>query len=331
MQLHMDFPRFYEHLQTRIRIFPGDLTSPQFGLNRDDYDRLIHTTDSVIHCAASLNRKSEKSCLNVNLRGTLEVLQLARRSHYYHGLRRFSNVSTVAVAGKRRTRWSPKIVPSTGIVRTTIPTRAPRSSASTWFANCCPTCPSPSSVPASCWATAAFRKPRSSTWCEAFVFLASLKALPFRPNDKIDIVNVDFVADAIASLHQKAEPKYDTYHLSSGRDSQTFREVTTALAAAQQKRGPVFLPVFEKPFSSVVNSLANRSGSLAHGAALMKVFMPYLVWNTVFDNTRVTSELGRKPVPFSQYSLGLLKFSRESNFTYHYKPWPAASAGGSAA
>jgi nucleoside-diphosphate-sugar epimerase len=144
-------------------------------------------------------------------------------------------------------------------------------------------------------------------------------------------VNVDFVADAIASLHQKAEPRYDTYHLSSGRDSQTFREVTTALAAAQQKRGPVFLPVFEKPFSSVVNSLANRSGSLAHGAALMKVFMPYLVWNTVFDNTRVTSELGRKPVPFSQYSLGLLKFSRESNFTYSYKPWPAASAGGSAA
>ena len=43
----------------------------------------------------------------------------------------------------------------------------------------------------------------------------------------------------------------------------------------------------------------------------MKVFMPYLVWNTVFDNTRVTQELGRKPVPFSQYSYPLLKFSRE--------------------
>ena len=44
----------------------------------------------------------------------------------------------------------------------------------------------------------------------------------------------------------------------------------------------------------------------------MKVFMPYLVWNTVFDNTRVTSELGRKPVPFSRYSYPLLKFSRET-------------------
>ena len=61
----------------------------------------MHTTDSVIHCAASLNRKSEKSCLNVNLRGTLEVLTLARHAEHYHGLRRFSEVSTVAVAGKR--------------------------------------------------------------------------------------------------------------------------------------------------------------------------------------------------------------------------------------
>ena len=65
-----------------------------------------------------------------------------------------------------------------------------------------------------------------------------------------------------------------------------------------------------------VNFLSNRKGPLGYGASLMKVFMPYLVWNTVFDNTRVTSELGRKPVPFSQYSFPLLKFSRENNFTY---------------
>ena len=68
LQLHLQFPQFYEYLQSKIRIFRGDLTSPQFGLDPSDYDRLIHTTDSVIHCAASLNRKSEKSCLNVNLR-----------------------------------------------------------------------------------------------------------------------------------------------------------------------------------------------------------------------------------------------------------------------
>jgi hypothetical protein len=51
----------------------------------------------------------------------------------------------------------------------------------------------------------------------------------------------------------------------------------------------------------------------------------------VFDNTRVTSELGRKPVPFSQYSFPLLKFSRENKFEYQYKPWPNAVAGGASA
>jgi len=165
---------------------------------------------------------------------------------------------------------------------------------------------------------------------QAFAFLAELPVLPFRPSDKVDIVNVDFVAEAIAALHQKDQPQYDTYHLSSGRQSQTFRELTMALAAAQNRRGPIYMPLLERPFAGTVNWLANHKGTVGHGASLMKVFMPYLTWNTIFDNTRVVSELRRKPVPFSQYSYPLLKFSRENNFSYVYKPWPR-TAGGSAA
>src|SRR5262249_34179055 len=99
MQLHLNFPEFQEALETRISIYRGDLTDPRFGLDNAEYSRLVGTTESVIHCAASLNRKSEKTCLNVNLRGTLEVAQLGRRAQDAHGLRRFSEVSTVAVAG----------------------------------------------------------------------------------------------------------------------------------------------------------------------------------------------------------------------------------------
>ena len=332
MQLHMDFPRFYEHLQTRIRIFIGDLTTPQFGLDRDTYDRLIHTTDSVIHCAASLNRKSEKTCLNVNLRGTLEVVQLARRSHYYHGLRRFSNVSTVAVAGKRANEV---VVEDRAIEwdRSDYdPYARTKKFCEHMVRELLPDVPITIFRPSIVLGDSRYPQTTQFDMVKAFVFLAGLPALPFRPNDKIDIVNVDFVADAISTLHSKENPQYDTYHLSSGTGSQTFREVTNALAAAQEKRAPVFVPFMEKPFSGSVNTLANRKGSLGHGAALMKVFMPYLVWNTVFDNTRATTELGRKPVPFSQYSFPLLKFSREGNFTYPYQDWPTAKkAGGSAA
>ena len=102
LQLHFEFPEFLEYLESRVRIFRGDLTSERFGLNDEEYHALVDSTDSILHCAASLNRKSEKQCLNVNLRGSLEVIQLARRAQNRHGLRRYSHVSTVAVAGKRQ-------------------------------------------------------------------------------------------------------------------------------------------------------------------------------------------------------------------------------------
>jgi thioester reductase-like protein len=330
LQLHMDFPRFYECLQTRIRIFCGDLTDSQFGLGRDDYDRLIHTTDSIIHCAASLNRKSEKTCMNVNLRGTLEVLQLARHSHHYHGLRRFSQVSTVAVAGKRQN----EVVTEDKSIDWERSDYDPYARTKKFCEHMIRQLLS--DVPLTIFRPSIVlgdsRRPETTQFdmVKAFVFLAGLKALPFRPKDKIDIVNVDFVADAIATLHQREKTLYDTYHLSSGVESQTFRELTTALAASQQKRAPLFLPFLGKPFASTVNTLANRKGGIGYGASLMKVFMPYLQWNTVFDNTRVTTELGRKPVPFSQYSYPLLKFSQDTNFTYSYQDWPA-KVGGSAA
>jgi thioester reductase-like protein len=330
LQLHLDFPRFYESLQTRVRIFCGDLTSPRFGLAQDDYDRLIHTTDSVIHCAASLNRKSEKSCLNVNLRGTLEVLQLAMRAHYYHGLRRFSHVSTVAVAGKRQD----EVVTEDNAIdwdRSDYdPYARTKKFCEHMIRQLLPEVPITIFRPSIVLGDSRKAETTQFDMVKAFVFLAGLPVLPFRPDDRIDIVNVDFVADAIATLHQKEKTQHDTYHLSSGRSSQTFRELTHALAAAQQKRAPVFMPVLERPFSGTVNVLSNYKSKVSYGASLMKVFMPYLVWNTVFDNTRVTSELNRRPVPFSQYSLSLLKFSRSTNFTYPYQGWPA-KVGGSAA
>src|SRR5437016_13269623 len=92
----------------------------------------------------------------------------------------------------------------------------------------------------------------------AFVFLAGLPVLPFRSQDRIDIVNVDFVADAIATLHQKENPQYDMYYLSSGTDSQTFRQVTSALAAAQNKRGRIFLHFRDTPITTGADMFSNR-------------------------------------------------------------------------
>ena len=326
LQLHMDFDHFDVAMRSRVCVFLGDLTSERFGLSPDDYRRLAQSTNSVIHCAASLNRKSEKACLNVNLRGTLEVILLASRSHEDHGLRRFSHVSTVAVAGQRanevveedssidwnRSDYDPYARTkkfSEHMIRHLLP-----GVQRTIFR--------PSIV------LGDSRRPETNQFdmVRAFVFLAGLPVLPFRPSDKLDIVPVDYVADAIVTLHLKPNPAHEIYHLSSGTSSETFSELTGALAKAQGKRGPMFMPSLEGPSSKMVNSLARRAGKIGGLATLLKVFLPYLVWNTVFDNRRVVEETGRAPAPFSQYCYPLLRFSRENHFQYKYRPLPHDSS-----
>ncbi len=325
MQLHLDFPRFREFLETRISIFNGDLTEPQFGLSAADYTHLLGTTESVIHCAASLNRKSEKSCLNVNLRGTLEVVQLARRAHDAHGLRRFSEVSTVAVAGQRRHEIVAEDASIDWNRSDYDPYARTKKFCEHMVREILPDVPRTVFRPSIVLGDS--RRPETTQFdmVRAFVFFAGLPVLPFRASDKIDIVPVNYVAESIVALHQKQNPAHEIYHLSSGTGSETFHRVTRALAEAAGKMQPLFWPGLERNFTSVVNWLSNSRGPTGRAASLLKVFMPYLVWDTVFENSRVVAEMGRAPEPFSSYCYPLLRFSREHHFSYPYLPWPGST------
>jgi len=230
LQLHMDFSRFREYLDSRVTIFRGDLTDWRLGLDAADYGRLVASTDSIIHCAASLNRRSEKSCMNVNLRGTLEVIHLAQRIG--GGLRRFSFVSTVAVAGRRQDEVVAEDRSIEWDRSDWDPTRAQKNSANIWCANCCRTFRRLFSGRASCSAIRAMEPPRNSKWCARLCFSRACPCCRCGQNDRIDIMPVDYVAEAIVALHQKEKPAHDIYHLSSGTGSETCRQITDALAKA---------------------------------------------------------------------------------------------------
>jgi thioester reductase-like protein len=323
LQLHFEFPEFLEYLNSRVRIFRGDLTAELFGLPDTEYHALVDTTDSVIHCAASLNRKSEKQCLNVNLRGTLEVIQLARRAQDRNGLRRYSHVSTVAVAGKRKNEvvtedeaidWSRSDYDPYARTKKFCEHMAHRllpDVAKTIFR------------PAIVLGDSRRAETSQFDMVQAFHVLAKLPVLPLRPHDRIDIVPADYVGKAIVSIHQKEPAAHGIYHLSSGTGSQTYMELTEAIAKAGGMSRPLFWPWLGRRFSSTVNWAAERGGAVGHAASLLKVFWPYLDWNTVFDNSRVVAELGEAPAKFSAYASPLLKFSRDNKFKYPAKPWPA--------
>lgn len=323
LQLHFEFSEFAEFLSSRVRIFRGDLTAECFGLSDDEYHALVDTTESLIHCAASLNRKSERQCLNVNLRGTLEVIQLARRAQNRHGLRRYSHVSTVAVAGKRKN----EVVTEDAAIdwsRSDYDPYARTKKFGEHMANeLLPDVPKTIFRPAIILGDS--RRPETSQFdmVQAFNVLAQMPVLPLRPHDKIDIVPANYVGKAIVAIHQKEAPAHGIYHLSSGTGSENYQELTDALSQAGGMMRPMYWPSLGGPFSSTLNWLAHRHGSAGHGASLLKVFWPYLDWNTLFDNSRVVAEIGEVPAKFSTYAQPLLKFSRENKFRYPAKPWPS--------
>ena len=327
LQLHMDFPEFSERVSSSLRIFLGDLTTQQLGLSDDEYHALVLSSDSVIHCAASLNRKSERQCLNVNLRGTLEVIQLARRAQDHHGLRRFSHVSTVAVAGHRLDEVVEEDSAIDWARSDYDPYARTKKFCEHMVHQLLPEVDRRIFRPAIVLGDSTRPETTQFDMVQAFSVLQSLPVLPLKPSDRIDIVPANYVGQAIVAIHQKSQPKYPRYHLSSGTQSQTYRQLTDALASAAHSSHPAYVPSLGKPFSGTVNWLSQKKSNLGRGASLLKVFWPYLVWNTVFDNRRVVEELGGEtPAKFSAYAYPLLKFSRDNRFRYPAKPWPSQNA-----
>jgi thioester reductase-like protein len=324
LQLHFAFPEFLELMNTRVRIFRGDLTSERFGLHDEEYRALVGSTDSILHCAASLNRKSEKQCLNVNLRGSLEVLQLALRARNQQGLRRFSQVSTVAVAGKRQNEIVPEDFSIDWQRSDYDPYARTKKFSEHMIEQLLPDVPHTIFRPAIVMGDS--RRPETTQFdmVRAFDLLVRLPVLPLRPDDRIDIVPADYVGAAMVKIHQMDKPNYGIYHLSSGAGSQTYRELTDALAVQGGWSKSSYQPWLRRPFSGTVNWLASRGGAIGYRASLLKVFWPYLDWNTVFDNSRVTQEMAGAPAKFSSYAYPLLQFCRKNKFSYPAKPWPAA-------
>jgi thioester reductase-like protein len=320
----MPFEAFERHLRSRIELHLGDITQPRCGLEARSYERLVGKMESVIHIAASLNRRSARSCLNVNLRGTLEVIQLARAAADRHGLRRFSDVSTTAVAGER----SHEVVDEDAAIdwdrRDYDPYARTKKFCEHMVETLLPSVPSTVFRPSTVIGDTRFGATMQFDMVRAVLMLARMRVLPLKPDARHDIVPADYVGRAIADIHQLSAPKHRVYHLSAGDGAETHRALMQRLRVQGRPLKHAFAPALETPFGRLMGALSNtpRGLGVSGTASLLRVFWPYVVYDTIFDNRRVVEELGEAPMPFSSYAGPVLDFALEHGFAYPFKPWP---------
>jgi hypothetical protein len=135
------------------------------------------------------------------------------------------------------------------------------------------------------------------------------------------------VGKAIVELHQRPEAEHGVYHLSSGTRSLRYSEIVRSLRLHGKSMHHMFAPSLNKSFERLVSAAAETPAKLgvSRAAALLKVFLPYLCFDTVFDNTRVVKALGEAPAPFDSYASRLLDFAVDHAMAYPYEALPVAS------
>jgi len=87
-------------VQNNCTVLEGHLGQPEFGLNKQDYTRLIESADEILHCAAntSFAERRRKEVESANVESVRNVLMFAAQSRCYF----FHHLSTAYVAGTRQ-------------------------------------------------------------------------------------------------------------------------------------------------------------------------------------------------------------------------------------
>ncbi len=323
LQLHMEADEFHRHLD-RICFISGDLREPSLGICAADYDWLISNAESVLHAAASLNLRSERACVNHNLRGTLSVIKLARAIQEDHPLRRFSLVSTVGVAG----------VSPHAVVMEDEPLDWNRSdfNAYTRTKKFCEhmvrellsDVPCVYLRPSSVIGDSRFGETTQFDMLRAICVLSEWPIVPFDPQIRIDIVNADWAGHGIAELHVREDLTTETFHLSAGTESRTIGEIATAISAGLGKRMPRFAGGLAGPLEGVSDLLARlpQRGPLRRIGTLLSGFVPHVSADMVYDNVRAVRALGTAPTPFTSYGAKPCAYAKSVGFEFPHRGLP---------
>jgi len=151
----------------------------------------------------------------------------------------------------------------------------------------------------------------------AFAKGASVPLIPGRRSAPVDVVPVDYVADAIFALSGRDDGVGETYSLAAGPQASSVGELVTLSAQTFERRRPLLVP--PGLYGRTVHPLALRRSSGARRAWLQQapVFFPYFALRVRHDTTRTRAALaadGLGPPPLATYFDRLVDFAEAARW-----------------
>jgi long-chain acyl-CoA synthetase len=310
-----DWPELGDAIGKRVEILRGDVAQPRLGLAPAAYDELARRLTHVVHSAADLRlRGSLEELRRTNVDGTREVLALARAAHADHGLTRFSHVSTAYVAsrelaevreanlgtatsdappyeqskreGEELVREAGKVLPIT-ILR-------------------------PGMVVGD--STTGEVRTFNTVYAPLRLYLTGhLRLVPASPSLRVNLIPVDYVAEAVVRLSIDERAKGLTIHLTAPWDSlPTVRELTEAARVWARDSLGIRLPRLR--FLPMPMPRGTKGGSGRGALALLQTLAPYLDDRRRFLRENVDRLLGPYDLDWREFLPHLLEYAVANGF-----------------
>jgi len=297
----------------RVEAVAADLTAPGLGLPQGRLVEIAERVDHIIHSAASVSFSlpiDEARAINVD--GTRRMLELAELARERGGLERYCHVSTAYVSGTHAGRFREDELDVGQEFRNTYEQSKFEAEQLVRAHGGLPTTILRPSIVVG---------DRRSGWTAAFnvlywplrAFARGLyAAVPAIPSAPVDVVSIDYVADAIYDLSTGPAGVGETYHLTAGAHASSIAELAE-LASRYFDRPPpkVLAPAEFASFAETATGV--RRSALEES----QVLFPYFAIRTVFDDARARARLepaGIRVSPLPDYLERLLDFATRTRW-----------------
>jgi long-chain acyl-CoA synthetase len=290
---------------------PADLERADLGLDERTRAALARACDEVVHCAASVSFTlpvTEARAINVG--GAARLAELAERAMTAGaGLRRFVHVSTAYVAGERIGTFGEDDASQPRAFRNTYEQTKHEAEAllRAWAPDLPLQIVRPSIVVGD----------RANGWTRSFNVMywplrqfaeGRLPVIPALPDAPVDVVGVDYVADAILELADAAD---GTYHLVAGEQASTVREVVELAAQRFGREAPAIVPpaLLDEALAGELAPAQRRALEQA------RVYFPYFALGVHFDDHWTRQALAPRGVvasPLPEYFDMLMDYAESA-------------------
>jgi thioester reductase-like protein len=315
----------------RVVAVRGDITRPGLGL-RGGGDWLAERVSEIVHGAASVSFDlGSEAARQINVGGTQRMLAFAERCQSRNGLRRFSYISTAYVAGEHMGCFSEDELD--------VGQRFRNAYEESKFEAECLVTRSRQQLPVTVLRPSIIVGARESGWTASFNVLywplrayarGAYAVLPARRDAPVDVVPVDYVADAIFALSQAREADGATFHLTAGAHTSSVGELVELASAFFGRPAPGLIE--PSLYRRVVHPLlvrATRDERRRRALRRSEVFFPYFEVGALYDDRRARVALrgtGIAPTPLRTYFDRLLMFALAADWGRREIPRASAAA-----